>query len=561
MITVGMLCHTPCPSCKEPIPVNALVDTLFCSGCSHVVRLSGPGLTQLLAPALERPGALGWREGRRKTVWTPDGAFDVSFTRMMPRCETCKRSLDLEAGIPEGASLACTGCGSELTVRPPPAGFGPEVFPGVSHLIGEDADLLAATVAGDREPVKLTCSSCSGTLSVDGRSRVVSCQYCSAEVMLPDEVWQRLHPARTGRRWFLVLDQPGSRVAQAAEPLSWMSVYRAVVDPEGRLICLGRAEGSSGTSLWAMDSEMRTLWVQRDVDGPCLTLRHDGQVLLWSDEEHSAKVFSCEDGLPSGTVGEREPQGAAVHHLDLVKLEALTCDLDGSYLALFYERLLRFGPDGVGRPTWKKAGGLFGWFKRGQRQRSLWSPCETRPSDQLQQQLYDAGRSRIGQGARGVQGFNWMNFKLEKVGHRPLAFGWPCDARPNVGFDGCLYVLGKGEFKDHLLARFDRSGDRRYVVKLPIDDFEYGVRVGADAAGNAYIFGKQNSPRGEDYRVIVRVSPDGTVTELVRDRQLDGPLHWKDERLAVAPDGRFYVLGASATLKAFEPDGTVRFIK
>ena len=54
MITVGMLCHTPCPSCQEPIPVNALVDTLVCSGCSQVVRLSGPGLTQLLATALRQ---------------------------------------------------------------------------------------------------------------------------------------------------------------------------------------------------------------------------------------------------------------------------------------------------------------------------------------------------------------------------------------------------------------------------------------------------------------------------------------------------------------------------
>ena len=66
-----------------------------------------------------------------------------------------------------------------------------------------EAELITVDVEAPR-PVVMACPQCGGSLNITTEhARVTSCQYCSAEVFLPDEVWQRLHPVRTVRWWYV----------------------------------------------------------------------------------------------------------------------------------------------------------------------------------------------------------------------------------------------------------------------------------------------------------------------------------------------------------------------
>jgi len=56
--------------------------------------------------------------------------------------------------------------------------------------------------------VVFSCPKCGGALDVDGSDRILECRYCGSKVYLPDDLWLRLHPAKTVQRWFLGIAPP-----------------------------------------------------------------------------------------------------------------------------------------------------------------------------------------------------------------------------------------------------------------------------------------------------------------------------------------------------------------
>ena len=399
----------------------------------------------------------------------------------------------------------------------------------------------------------MTCGQCGGTLEIDGSTRKVGCSFCGADVFIPDDVWVRLHPASTARRWFVLTGgAPGAPVGKE----TWFGVKEARADASGTVYCLGSWGGEM--ALWAVGpSDLRIKWLQRGLgfEPPArLTLTAYGQLLIWSDRECSTSAFNCADGTPAGTLGEQEPGDATVHALDFVGLESFCACPDGTFVALFKERLLRFSRDGRGLHTWPVETGLFSFLKKAPRPASLWQPSTSMPNDQLDKHDWDGARQRIARPARKVLGFNWMSFDIEKVGDRPMAFGWSSHPRLGTGPDGSIFVLAEGERHGLHLLRFDRRGKRQYTAQLPLDDVEHAFSPLGTADGSAYVLGEQN----HEFKAVVRVSPDGRqVTEVARDKQVGGLLIEDDECLAVAPDGRFYVAGDDGSLIALQPDGQV----
>lgn len=562
MIAIGIECATACGSCRAQVPVNALVPSLYCPSCAAVVHLSPQGIAELVKEALSRPAALGQNEGRRSAVWTPDGQFDVGYLRMEARCEYCGTPVAADQAVRDGKSpgwVRCAKCGAGLSVRSAPADLVP-ALPGVSWLFGEDFAQLAAAgataLASSQQPQAIPCSRCGAALTVDGSSRQVLCNYCGVTMMLPDEIWARLHPSASVRRWFaLVADAPAAAVGTAAvhatDSSSWPNPSDVCADGSGTIYCVGYQD------VFAIDArQMQVRWMQHGhgLKVPKIALTLDGRVIVWSNDSDAANVYRANDGQPWGQLGGMEPPGAQMHSLDFFKMSCFACDADGTFLGLFEERLVRFDPQGNGVPTWPEQKGGFSFLKKKPKPAPLWQPCAARPTDTRDKNHWDAPRQRLAVGARRASGFDWMGFKLEKVGNQPIAFGWNCHPRISVGYDGGLYVLGKADTgRDQVLARFDRQGRKIYGVTLPVDDVEWNTRGFAAQDGTAFVLAKQG-----DYRMLLRVSPDGkTIAPIAQDKAMNGPIIDGDEHLALAPDGTAFVLGRKNSLKVFAPDGRV----
>jgi len=521
-----------------------------------VIRLSAQSIAELVKEALSRPAALRHHEGRRCSVWMPDGRFEVNYLRMDPRCEYCGAAVAPDQAVRDGATsgwVRCGQCGAGLSMRPPPAELAP-VLPGVSHLFGEDIAQLGAAGAtalvSSQQGQAVPCSRCGAALTVDGSSREVQCSYCGASMMLPDPIWARLHPSTAKRRWFaLVADTASAAVgaAPATAASSWAKVSDACADAQGTIYCV------NSDDVFALDPHrLQVRWMQHGhgLLDPHVAVTFDGRVIVWSALAVSARVYDANDGQPCGQLGGMEAPDAQVHSLDFYNMSKFACDADGTFLGLCRDRLVRFDAQGRGVPTWPEQKGLLSTFKSKPRLAPLWRSCSTRPTEPLDQENWDVHRERLAVGADEVCGFDWKHFKMDDVGSQPDAFGWPCRASINVGYDGFLYVMGNGRNNgEKVLARFDRDGRKMYAVAFPADEMTRNERPCATPDGTAFVVARQWA--------LLRISPDGQIATIAKPKAMGGPIGWADDLLALAADGTAFVLGGENRLKVFGPDGRV----
>jgi hypothetical protein len=196
-------CSIKCPKCDGAVMLNGPWETAHCNRCQNDIDVPHAFWTDILKDIREETGeggSLAEGEGRNSTIF---GTFNTSllYGRLQVRCEKCKTPIEVRADVGPGYTHTCGKCGLETNVSPVPAWLAGE-FPGILHLV-------AAEVQGAEEesavsgPVALSCPQCGGSLVVDGKDRLVPCEYCKVNVYLPDDLWLRLHPVKTKTRWFV----------------------------------------------------------------------------------------------------------------------------------------------------------------------------------------------------------------------------------------------------------------------------------------------------------------------------------------------------------------------
>jgi len=196
-----------CPKCDNPVPLNGPWQEVHCDHCQADVEVPNDFWESILNDALrEVKYELQEGEGQNSTIF---GHFNVMFMygRLHARCERCKTQIDVAADIREPYVFQCPKCGCETPVGPVPSWF-------VEQVPAARAIINATTSAGGEEKGPLTgqlvvfnCPKCGGALDVDGKDRVLSCKYCGVNVYLPDDLWLRMHPAKSKERWFLAFDE------------------------------------------------------------------------------------------------------------------------------------------------------------------------------------------------------------------------------------------------------------------------------------------------------------------------------------------------------------------
>jgi hypothetical protein len=208
----GMIeCGIKCPKCDGPVPLNGPWETAHCDRCQADIDIPNDYWTGIFDDMIEeiKSGELAEGEGQNSTIF---GTFHTTllYGHLIPRCEECKTDFDmdtLDLTLAKTFAHKCANCGHETDFAPPPAWVKEEypkakVF--INAIMETGAKGEAPAVSG---PVAFTCPQCGGALMIDGTERLMPCKFCGVNVYLPDDLWFRLHPAKTKARWFAVFTE------------------------------------------------------------------------------------------------------------------------------------------------------------------------------------------------------------------------------------------------------------------------------------------------------------------------------------------------------------------
>lgn len=198
-----------CPKCGDKTPINGPQLNPVCDNCSYEITIQidfwkSPMITldschnELAAG--ETSGASYLGSGTR-----------ITYGPQVPLCSKCNTPLPVDKIHPgHTGQIECTSCGSTTSTHPPPQWL-KEIMPNCRQIYGGEPDSKGPdnAVAPDtpqtaEKPVAMNCPSCGAGLSfTSANDRLVPCQYCGADIYMPDAVWRRLHPVKRSQRWYL----------------------------------------------------------------------------------------------------------------------------------------------------------------------------------------------------------------------------------------------------------------------------------------------------------------------------------------------------------------------
>jgi hypothetical protein len=221
--SVTLTASTACDHCALPVPINGPVQVLRCPHCQKDTPI--PQLFTLLSIKSVASTRSKVRDGYDNV----DGRrYQYTlFHDASPDCGRCGSQVAIAAYLAKSSAattLACASCQAPVPTFPVPAWL-KEKFPTALQVFGGDAEVAREQAGldlvvneGATKPIAMACPSCGGGLSVrQDTERTMSCPFCASSVFLPDELWKRLHPAKTMQRW--TLTYTGKLASEALDEL------------------------------------------------------------------------------------------------------------------------------------------------------------------------------------------------------------------------------------------------------------------------------------------------------------------------------------------------------
>lgn len=514
-----------CPKCRQPVPLNGASEAVLCGSCQTPMQTPPELWRTILGEATGVSLGMAEGDGQNTTMMLSNWAITVKGTygrlgaRCEPDCKTPHPSEALEELLAKGGGdLHCGACGKKASVRPAPSWFREMVHPTAVGLVAESMATGQLTRA-DPEAVRFHCYHCGGAMPLDGSARALPCTYCHTEVMVPDDIWVRLHPAATVDRWFALLDL-GDTVGVVPEDCyefcdltveangNIVLAYHADDDGDAGHPCRVVLANRSGLLLWQQDgvefSDYTTLFVAPGT----------GHIVLVDKEGGFVRFLDAANGDPIRTLA--KPAEDSRMAADVYEHDGVAVDWDGSLVVRKYwpdtrERALRrFGPDGARLPLWP-------------------------------------GLPTLAKEGGGHPSF-------ARLADRPVVL--PDDALFGFGWDGAFYVL---EEEGTSYARFGRDGVLQHKGDTAIQNVKEVRAFDVSSDGVLHVLFEHSVELGDSrYAHVARVHADGRsglwLGPHVEGSPLLGPY---DDRLEVMPDGTAYLGNALDSLRIVGPDGQV----
>ncbi len=512
-----------CPKCRKPVPINGASESVLCDSCQTPMDTGRP-LFEMISDTFSESIGFDEGEGSNSTIL---GQFRLTLTygRLNARCEPdCKtpypehamREL-LAAG---GGDMHCTACGKRASVRKPPPWLLEALHPGIAGLVAESLGTDAVAKKATPKEVRFHCYHCGAGMPLDGKERNVKCGYCSGEVMVPDDIWVRLHPAKTVDRWFALFDM-GQSAGLLPDDCNDFADF--TVEPGGNMVVAYHADdegdvghysrvasvGDSGRLKWLQDG------VEFDDDATLHVCRSDSTIVIVDSDGGFIRYLDAATGEPIRTLRSR---GSDTSFVNVSDHDGIAIDWDGSILVLRdwedtnETALRRFSARGERIPLW--------------------------PGAKLKQ------KERSGYG-------NWNKLRNE-------ANQFPTRILFGVGWDGAFYVVSRSG--SHI-AKYHRNGTLFGVLETGITHIDRVLAFDVSREGVLHLLYEHKTRINDSqWHQVMRVMPNGTVHEWLGPHVDGSPLMGQyDDKIELMPDGRVYLGYNLNSLRIFAPDRSVLF--
>jgi hypothetical protein len=525
---------TKCLNCGNTIAVNSAVNKIWCAGCKGQTTFSEELWSLLLDEIISAANEMHMGEARSTSVEDKTaGTVRVNFKKTDLACSGCKQIITYN----ENDKIHCDNCGIDINKRAVSKVF---IKQGVNFFINEDTYQIEEEKEKSYiiNPVEISCNNCGAPLKADGTNRLVNCSFCKTEVMIPDNVWYRLHPSIQIRPWYFAYK---ATMDQKATQLSFDGISGICCDEEHILYCVG--ENTDGShALWAMSPQCELKWmtlIKHDKRWPeyfsQIELLADGNLLLWNEEVHPGLVYDKSNGSFIKELGEIEPKNSEVPRLDFYDFIDFAVDPDGSMVALINQRIMRFSKDGEGIYVWPKS------FLDLQDLKPIYKHNNKEPE------------------TRDVNDLNSGGIVLpQSLKNKTNTYSFVAKCTIHISKDSSLFILApfKGNERSEILGgavltKFNREGKILYKADLEA----YGTEqfpIKTDNEGYAYIVMIDAREEYKNNGRMIRVSPDGKEVKVIAKLPFSATL---DSRLAVGGDGTIYTVENGENFRIYNRDG------
>ena len=519
-ISLSLKWSVECSNCRESLPVNKAAERIVCHHCGEETDTPLPLWQRLVTPQLTeaidmKEETHTWANGMMAGL----GSYSMEFGKMLPRCEEgCGAvwPLDEVLAIAESGTehFSCKKCGKIFTMRKVP-GFFTQVIPFVRYIAGEESPDAEGTFSGSDEGIGMHCYHCGASLKLDGSSRKVQCTYCNNDLLIPDDIWQRLNPVITARFWYILLDV-GNHIGLLPVEIDDFLDMEAM--PNGDTVLLW--EQDSTGHIARSDRTNGLVWHTKDFEVNDYTrLLYDrGRDIIWALHscEHMVYCFDAQSGRminrfiqkkeKDGSITAKDHEGLAISTDGTIVINRIWGEKANMGVTLIVRDGQLFYPPGYvpHHATLRR-------FDSKGKEIPLWENQDDSVKDDRDEILFDNladTPTRIPEGA-------WL-------------MGGP---------DNTLYVLDRTSGRT---AIFNRSGKLQHTIRPKLQGVSRIQDAGVAADGSVYIlFDHRKKIRHENYSHVGRITRDGEFTILA------GPLCKKNK----------FPLGTDLTLMAVGENG------
>ncbi len=204
-----------CSECGGTIILEGPRQDLQCPHCRSNCD-AGPGFWKsLLEDALDDYVTLRPGESSSSSLFMGDRQIQLVSGREAPSCDGCKTRLPIEDISEDQTTPYECSCGTSMFVWPAP-GWLRSVLPAARQVFGAPPEGSSDSVALTTPPVALkpiwfACPRCSASLEIRVETpRILTCEYCEADLFMPDELWRSLHPVRKRVPWWIRFSPHGA---------------------------------------------------------------------------------------------------------------------------------------------------------------------------------------------------------------------------------------------------------------------------------------------------------------------------------------------------------------
>ena len=200
--------RTSCLECGSAVVFDGPTLLTKCRECQSPVEVDAQKWKAILALRANAAEIDGLTEGKTRNSTIIAGAtFSIGWGPQRPIC-SCGALLDLSKAAPGVDTDIQCACGASTPTFPPPAWL-LAVEPSALQLFGAARAFhspggIGVEPAVERRPVSFACPDCGANLKITTDSpRVLACNFCKADLFLPDPLWRALHPVKKRTPWVL----------------------------------------------------------------------------------------------------------------------------------------------------------------------------------------------------------------------------------------------------------------------------------------------------------------------------------------------------------------------